>query len=145
MDISNQERERELLYPTSEHFTAIRYQQGRPVGFTVPYSGRPTAYVEHFVHVSFRNHSVSWAHLPYVLVRNTQFGVYPFRFKVYVHCINCDYGNSSADSKDNLYTFFTLCLRVMFTFYMFFFFFFFFFFFSNTISYQVAAGQIHEP
>ena len=35
----------------------------------------------------------------------TQFGVYPFRCKVYVHCIHCVYGHSGVDSKDKLYTF----------------------------------------
>ena len=80
----------------------------------------------------FRNHSVSWAHLPHVLVRNTQFGVYPFRYKVYVHCMHCVYGYSSVDSKDKLYTFCTLFIRVLFTFHI----------YPNAISYQVAAGQI---
>ena len=37
-----------------------------------------------------------------------------------------------VDSKDKLYTFCTLCLRVLFTFHI----------YLNTISYQVAAGQI---
>ena len=53
--------------------------------------------------------SPSRAHLPYVLVKNTQFGVYPFRCKVYVHCIHCVYGHSGLDSKYKLYTFCTLC------------------------------------
>ena len=71
-----------------------------------------------FFHVIFRNPSVSWAHLPYILVRNSQFGVYPFRFKVYVHCIHCVYEHSGVDSKDKLYNFCTLCLRVMFKFHI---------------------------
>ena len=72
-----------------------------------------TAYVARFVHVIFRNHSASWAHLPYVLVRKTQFGVYPFRFMciVYIAYIG-------VDSKGKLYTFCTLCLRVLFTFHV---------------------------
>ena len=43
------------------------------------------------------------------MVKNTQFGVYPFRCKVYVHCICCVYGHSGVDSKGKLYTFCTLC------------------------------------
>ena len=63
------------------------------------------AYVERFVHVILRKLG------PFALqlVKNTQFGVYPFRFKVYVHCIHCVYGHSGVDSKDKLYTFCTLC------------------------------------
>ena len=41
----------------------------------------------------------------------------------FAHCV---------DSEDKLYTFFTLCLRVLFTFHV----------YLNTISYQVAADQI---
>ena len=75
MDRSNQESKRELLDPTSEHSTAIWDQHGRPVeGIIVPKSGHATAYVVRFVHMIL----ASWAHLPYVLVLNTQFGVYPF-------------------------------------------------------------------
>ena len=37
-----------------------------------------------------------------------------------------------VDSKDKLYTFCTLCVRVMFTFNI----------YLNTLSYQVGAGQI---
>ena len=44
-------------------------------------------------------------------------------FKHFSHCV---------DSEDKLYTFCTLCLRVLFTFHI----------YLNTISYQVAAGQI---
>ena len=101
MDRSNQKSKRGLFDPTSEHSTAIWDQQGRSVEeIIVPKSGHATAYVERFVHVILR----SWAHLPYVLVKNTLFGVYPFRCKVYVHCI-CVYGHSGVDSKDKLYTF----------------------------------------
>ena len=49
-----------------------------------------------------------------------------------MHCIHSVYGHSGVDSKDKLYTFCTLCLRVLFTFHI----------YLNTISYQVAAGQI---
>ena len=62
-----------------------------------------------------------------------------------MYCIHCVYGHSGVDSKDKLYTFVrcvgsedklytfcTLCLRVLFTFHI----------YLNTISYQVAAGQI---
>ena len=31
------------------------------------------------------------------------------RIKVYVHCIHCVYGHRGVDSKDKLYTFYTLC------------------------------------
>ena len=41
----------------------------------------------------------------------------------FAHCV---------DSEDKLYTFCTLCLRVLFTFHI----------YLNTISYQVAADQI---
>ena len=77
--------------------------------------------------------------MSYVLVKNTQFGVYPFRCMVYVHCIHCVYGHIGVDSirfahcvdsEDKLYTFCTLCLRLLFTFHI----------YLNTISYQVAAG-----
>ena len=101
MDRSNQESKRELLDPTSEHSTAIWDQQGRPVeGIIVSKSGHATAYVERFVHVILRKLG---PYLPYVLVKNTQFGVYPFRCKVYVHCIHCVYGHSGVDSKDKFY------------------------------------------
>ena len=90
----------------------LRDQQGRPVeGIIVPKSGHATAYV----HVLFIWFYVSWAHLPRLLVRKTQFGVYPFQCKVYAHCIHCVYGHNGVDSKDKLYTFCTLCLRVLFT------------------------------
>ena len=106
MDRSSQESKGELLDPTSEHSTAIWDQQGRSVaGIIVPKLGHATAYVERFVHVIL----LSWAHLPYILVKNTQFGVYPFRYKVYVNCIRCVYGHSGVDSKDKLYTYCTLC------------------------------------
>ena len=98
MDRSNQESKRELLDPTSEHSTAIWDQQGRPVeGIIVPKSGHATAYVVHFVHVILRKLG------PFV--KNIQFSVYPFRCKVYVHCIHCVYGHSGVVSKDKLYTF----------------------------------------
>ena len=88
--------------PTSEHSTAIWDQQGRPVqGIIVPKSGHATAYVERFVHVILRKLGP--------LMENTQFGVYPFRCKVYVHCIHCVYKHNGVDSKDKLYTFCTLC------------------------------------
>ena len=41
----------------------------------------------------------------------------------FAHCV---------DSEDKLYSFYTLCVRVLFTFHI----------YLNTISYQVAAGQI---
>ena len=68
-------------------------------------------------------------------MEHTQFGVYPFRCKGYVHCIHCVYEHSGVGFirfEDKLYTFCTLCLRVLFTFHI----------YLNTISYQVAAGQI---
>ena len=65
-----------------------------------------------------------------LLVRNTQFGVYPFLCKVYMHCIYCVYGHSGVDRNNKFFTFCTLCLRVMFTFHK----------YPNTISYQVEAG-----
>ena len=67
-----------------------------------------------------------------VFVDGPVFGVYPFRCKVYVHCIHCVYGHSDVDSEDKLYTFCMLCLRVLITFHI----------YLNTISYQVAAGQL---
>ena len=88
--------------------------------------------MERFVHVIFRNHSVSWVHLPYVLVRNTQFGVYPFRVRFMCMYTLRIYWHSGVDSKDKLLTFCTLCLHVMFAFHI----------YPNTTSYQVAAGQI---
>ena len=100
MDRSNQESKRELLDPTS-----VWDQQGRPVeGIIIPKSGHATAYVERFVHVILRKLG------PFALRigENTQFGVYPFRCKVYVHCIHCVYGHSGVDSKDKLYMFCTL-------------------------------------
>ena len=55
MDRSNQESEKELLDPTSEHSTVIWDQQGRPVEkIIVPKSGHATAYVERFVHMILR-------------------------------------------------------------------------------------------
>ena len=82
---------------------------------------------------------------PYVLVKNTQFGVYPFRCKfmcivyiVYMGTVGLIVKISfirfadCVDSEDKLYTFCTLCLRVLFTFHI----------YLNTISYQVAASQI---
>ena len=50
--------------------------------------------MERFVHVILRKLG------PYVLRtgENTQFGVYPFRCKVYVHCIHFVYGHSGVDS-----------------------------------------------
>ena len=41
--------------------------------------------------------------------KKTLFGVYPFRCKVYVHCMHCVYGHSGVDSKDKLCTLCTLC------------------------------------
>ena len=102
----NQESKRELLDPTSEHSTAIWNQQGRPVeGIIVPKSGHVTAYVERFVHVSLRKLGPFALHIG----EKTQFGIYPFRCMVYVHCIHCVYGHSGVDSKDKLFTFCTLC------------------------------------
>ena len=66
-----------------------------------PKSGHATAYVVRFVHMILRK----LGPLPYVLVYNTQFGVYPFWCKVYVHRIHCVYGHSGVDNKDKLYTF----------------------------------------
>ena len=43
------------------------------------------------------------------LIGEKLFGVYPFKCKVYVHCIHCLYGHSGVDSKDKLYTFCKLC------------------------------------
>ena len=57
---------------------------------------------------------------------------YRFQCKVYMHCVHCIYGHSGIDSKGKLYTFCTLYLRVLFTFHI----------YPNTISYQVASGQI---
>ena len=107
MDRSNQESKRELLDSTSEHPTAIWDQQGQPVeGVIVPKSGHATVYVERFVCVILRRLG------PFCLTywqKNTQVGVYPFRCKVYVHCVHCVYGHSGVDSKDKLYTICTLC------------------------------------
>ena len=101
MDRSNQKSKRELLDPTSEHSTTIWDQQGRPVeGIIVPKSGHATAYVERFIHVSLRKLG------PFALrIGEEHSGVYPFRCKVYVHCIHCVYGHNGVDSKDKLYTF----------------------------------------
>ena len=84
--------------------------------------------------------------MPYVLVKNTQVGVYiPFdvRFMCIVYIaymatvvlivkINFIRFAHCVDSEDELYTFCTLCLRVLFTFHI----------YLNTISYQVAGNQI---
>ena len=89
----------------------------------------------------------AFAQLPYVSVKNTQFGVYPFWCKVMcivyiaymgtvvmIHVVKISFVRFAhcADSEDKLYTFCTLCLCVLFTFHI----------YLNTISYQVAAGQI---
>ena len=67
--------------------------------------------------VLFMKIYASWARLPYVLMRNVQFGVYPFRCKVCVHGVH---GTvvllvkilfaRCVKSKDKFYTFRTLCL-----------------------------------
>ena len=83
-----------------------------------------------FCSCNFPESQVNLAHLPYVLVRKPQFGVYPFQRKVKLHCIHCVYGHSGVDSKEKLHTFFVL--RVMFTLNI----------YPNMISYQVAAAHI---
>ena len=143
MDRSNQESKRELLDPTSEHSTAIWDQQGRPVErIIVPKSGHAIAYVERFVCVILRrfgpfalrtgkNTQVS-VHIPfgvrfmcivYIAYMATVVLTVKISFIRFAHCV---------DSEDNLYTFCTLCLHVLFTFHT----------YLNTISYQVAADQI---
>ena len=128
VDRSNQESKRELLDPASEHSTAIWDQQGRPVEEIIFLSQGMRQLMWDVLFMWF----TCWSYLPYVLVKKHSVGVYPFRCKVYVHCIHCVYGHSGVDSKDKHYTFCTLCLRVLFTFHI----------YLNTISYQVAAGLI---
>ena len=146
MDRSNQESKRELLDPTSEHFTAIWDQQGRPVeGIIVPMSGHVTAYEEHFVCVILRRlgpfalctgkktlrlvfipFGVRFMCIVYIAYMATVVLIVKISFIRFAHCV---------DSEDKLYTFCmlcTLCLRVLFTFHI----------YLNTISYQVAADQI---
>ena len=143
MDRSNQESKRELLDPTSEHSTAIWDQQGPPVeGIIVPKSGHATAYVERFVCVILRwldpfalrtgKKTLRLVYIPfdvrfmcivYIAYMATVVLIVKISFIRFAHCV---------DSEDKLYTFCTLCLRVLFTFHI----------YLNTISYQVAVDQI---
>ena len=143
MDRSNQESKRELLDSTSEHSTAIWDQQGRPVeGIIVPKSGHVTAYVECFFCVIWRRlgpfalrtgkkifrlvyipFGVRFMCIVYIAYMATVELIVKISFIRLAHCV---------DSEDKLYTFCTLCLRVLFTFHI----------YLNTISYQVAADQI---
>ena len=59
----------------------------------------------------------------YIAYMDTVVLIVKIRFICFARCV---------DSKVKLYTFCTLCLRVLFTFYI----------YLNTISYQVAADQI---
>ena len=72
-------------------------------------------------------------------MKNTQFGVYPFGVSfmcivsiAYMGTVVLIVKISFTRFEDKLFTFCTLCLRVLFTFHI----------YLNTISYQVAAGQI---
>ena len=139
---SNQESKRELLDPTSEHSTAIWDQQGRPVeGIIVPKSGHATAYVERFVCVILRRlgpfalrtgkktlrlvyipFGVRFMCIVYIAYTATVVLMVKISFIRFAHCV---------DIEDKLYTFCTLCLRVLFTFHI----------YLNTISYQVIKSQ----
>ena len=143
MDRSNQESKRELLDPTSEHSTAIWDQQGRPVaGIIIPKSGHAIAYVERFVCVILRRlgpfalrtgkktlrlvyilFCVRFMCIVYIAYMATVVLIVKISFIRFAHCV---------DSEDKLYTFCTLCLRLLFTFHI----------YLNTISFQVAANQI---
>ena len=59
----------------------------------------------------------------YIAYMGTVVLIVKISFMRFAHCV---------DSEDKLYTFCTLCLRVLFTFHI----------YLNTISCQVAAGQI---
>ena len=129
--------------PTSEHSTAIWDQQGRPVeGIIVPKSGHATAYVERFVCVILRSlgpfalrtdkktlrlvyipFGVRFMCIVYIAYMATVVLIVKISFIRFAHCV---------DSEYKLYTFCTLCFRVLFTFHI----------YLNTISYQVAADQI---
>ena len=92
--------------PTSEHYTAIWDQQGRPVeGIIVPKSGHATAFVERLVHVIIRKLGPFALHID---EKHSAWCIYLFWCKVYVHYIHCVYGHSGVDNKDKLYTFYTL-------------------------------------
>ena len=137
MDGSNQKSKKELWIR--------RLNTLRPYGINKGDQQRESSFLSQGMlqlmwNVLFMWFYVSWALLPYVLVKHTRFGVYPFRCKFYVLCIHSVYGHGGVDSKDKLFyvlkisfiLFLTLCLRVLFTFHI----------YSNTTSYQVAAGQI---
>ena len=129
--------------PTSEHSTAIWDQQGRPVeGIIVPKLGHATDYVERFVCVILRRlgpfalrsgkktlrlvyipFGVRFMCIVYIAYMATVVLIVKISFIRFAHCV---------DSENKLYTFCTLCLRVLFTFHI----------YLNTISYQVAADQI---
>ena len=131
---------RELLDPTSEHSTTIWDHQGRTVeGIIVPMSGHATAYVERFVCVILRRlgpfalrtgkktlrlvyilFGVRFMCIVYIAYMATVVLIVKISFIRFAHCV---------DSEDKLYTFCTLCFRVLFTFHI----------YLNTISYQVAA------
>ena len=138
VDRSNQESKGELLDPTSEHSTAIWDQQGRPVeGIIVPKSGHATAYVERFVCVILRRlgpfalrtgkRTLRLVHIPfgvmsmsivYIAYMATVVLIVKISFIRFGHCV---------DSENKLYTFCTLCLRVLFTFHI----------YLNMTSYQI--------
>ena len=61
--------------------------------------------------------------IAYIAYMGTVVLIVKISLKRFAHCV---------DSEDKLYTFCTLCLRVLFTFHI----------YLNTISYQVAADQI---
>ena len=61
--------------------------------------------------------------IEYIAYTGTVVLIVKISFILFAHCV---------DSKDKLYTFCTLCLRVLFTFHI----------YPNTISYQVTAGQL---
>ena len=113
-------------------------------GIIVPKSGNATAYVERFVHVilcklgpftlrigekhpvwctSYIPFGVRFMCIVYIASMGTVVLIVKISFICFAHCV---------DSDGKLYTFCMLCLRVLFSFHI----------YPNTISYQVAAGQI---
>ena len=124
MDRSNQESKRELLDSTSELSTAIWDQQGRPVCVILrrlgPFALRTGKNTQVGVYIPFDVRFMCIVYIPYMA---TVVLIVKISFIRFAHCV---------DSEDKLYTFCTLCLRVLFTFHI----------YLNTISYQVAADQI---
>ena len=129
MDGSNQESKRELLDPTSEHFTAIWDQQGRPVeGIIVPKSGHATVYVVRFVHMILRVGPIClmyWCKTLSLVYIPFGVGFMCIVYIAYMDTVVLIVKISFIRFEDKLSTFCTLCLRVLFTFHI----------YLNTLSY----------